>query len=171
MDILFIGHSLIEFFGWQERFPSHKVASLGAAGETVEGLLARVDNIVKEHHSADLIFLMTGLNNVAMDDFKFFDSYKRILEKLSAAYPGAQIFVNSLLPTLLEFIPDKWIQDVNISLVKLARDAGAVFLDVYRHFVDEEGNASKDLFLDDGVHLSNKGYAVWSKVLETIINQ
>ncbi|HDH01537.1 MAG TPA: GDSL family lipase, partial [Nitrospirae bacterium] len=48
-DILFLGHSLIEFFDWQTRFPDHRVASLGVAGETVEGLLSRLDGIIKEY--------------------------------------------------------------------------------------------------------------------------
>ena len=172
MNILFICHSLIEFFDWQGRFPDHKVANLGVAGETVEGLLARIDRTIKKHPSADLIFLVTGLNNIAMEDFKFFDSYKKIIEKLSCAYPNARIFVNSVLPTLiLEFIPDKWIQDVNISLKKLARDVGVEFLDIYRHFIDGQGKAIKDLFLDDGVHLSERGYGVWTNTIEGIINQ
>ncbi len=171
MNILFLGHSLIEFFDWQGRFPDHKVANLGVAGETVEGLLARVDGIIRKYPSTDFIFIMTGLNNVAMEDFEFFDSYRIILEKLYASYPRARIFVNSLLPTLLEFIPDKTIQDVNDKLKRLASDVGVEFLDIYRHFIDEEGKAIKELFLDDGVHLSDKGYAVWSMVVETIINQ
>lgn len=171
MHILFIGHSLIEFFDWQGRFPAHRVSNLGVAGETVEGLLSRVERVIKEHSSADLIFIMTGLNNIAMEDFEFFDSYKEILEKLSASYPSARIFINNLLPTLLEFILDESIQNVNNSLKGLARDTGVEYLDIYRLFIDREGRPVKDFFLDDGVHLSDKGYAVWSKELETIISK
>jgi hypothetical protein len=39
MNILFLGHSLIEFFDWQKRFPDHLAVNLGKAGESVEGLL------------------------------------------------------------------------------------------------------------------------------------
>ncbi len=171
MDILFIGHSLIEFFDWQNRFPAHRVMNLGVAGESVEGLLSRVGKITKVYPSADLIFIMTGLNNVAMEDFEFFDSYKKILESLSAAYPEARVFINSLLPTLSEWIPDKSIQNVNDSLKGLAKDTKVEFLDIYKLFIDGEGRIVKDYLLDDGVHLSDKGYAVWSEALEEIINQ
>ena len=169
MDILFIGHSLIEFFDWQKKFSAHRVANLGVAGETVEGLLARIDKIIKECSSVDLIFIMTGLNNVAMEDFDFFDSYKKILERLSTAYPSARIFIHSLLPTTVDFIPDESIRDVNDSLKSLVRDTRVEFLDVYKLFVNRAGRPVKDYLLDDGVHLSDKGYAVWSKALEEII--
>jgi len=169
MDILFIGHSLIEFFDWPKRFPYHRVANLGVAGETVEGLLSRVEKITKEDSSADLIFIMTGLNNVAMEDFDFFDSCKKILERLSTAYPSARIFIHSLLPTLVDFIPDESIQSVNDSLKELVKDTKVEFLDIYKLFIDEKGRTMKDYLLDDGVHLSDKGYAVWSKALERII--
>ncbi len=171
MNILFIGHSLIEFFDWQKRFPAHRVSNLGVAGETAEGLLSRTDAITKAHPHADLIFIMTGLNNIAMDDFDFFDPCKRIIEKLRAAYPSSRIFVNSLLPVIVEFINNATIQTANKSLKELSTETGAGFLDIYGLYVDEKGRVTRDYFLDDGVHLSNKGYAVWSTAIEKIIKQ
>ena len=171
MDILFIGHSLIEFFDWQERFPAHRVVNLGVAGESVEGLLSRVERIIKGYPTAHLIFIMSGINNIAMGDFDFFDSYKKIIERLSTAYPEARIFINSLLPTLTDFISNESIKDVNKSLKELAKNTGAGFLDIYRLFIDADSKTKKDYLLDDGVHLSNKGYAVWAHALEEIINQ
>ncbi len=169
MDILFIGHSLIEFFDWQNRFPAHRVANLGVAGETVEGLLSRVEKITKESSSADLIFIMTGLNNVAMEDFEFFDSCRKMLDRLCTAYPSARIFIHSLLPTMVDFIADESIRNVNDSLKGLVEDTKVEFLDIYKLFIDEEGETVKEYLLDDGVHLSDKGYAVWAEALEGII--
>jgi lysophospholipase L1-like esterase len=171
MDILFIGHSLIEFFNWQGRFPAHRVANLGVAGESVEGLLSRIERITKKYPTAQLIFIMSGINNIAMEDFDFLGSYKKIIERLSTTYPRAQIFVNSLLPTCTDFISDESIRDVNKSLKEIAEDAGAEYLDIYRLFIDANGRAKKDYLLDDGVHLSDKGYAVWARVVDEIINQ
>ncbi|MEK6582257.1 MAG: GDSL-type esterase/lipase family protein [Nitrospirota bacterium] len=171
MNILFLGHSLIEFYDWQKRFPAHKAVNLGVAGETVEGLLSRIDRITKEHPSADLIFIMTGLNNIAMDDFGFLGSYKKILEKLSPAYPSAKIFMHSILPVIVDFISNETIKNVNKSLEKLAVETDIEFLDIYNLFIDKKGRAIKDYLLDDGVHLSDKGYEVWAEVVEEVIEQ
>jgi lysophospholipase L1-like esterase len=171
MDILFLGDSLIEYFDWKERFPDHNIENLGMAGESVEGLLSRVIKIKGIYSKADFIFIMTGINNVAMDDLEFFDFYKIILEKLSSEYPNAQIFINSLLPTTADFISNESIHSANDSLKKLANDRNIEYLDAHKFFIDEDGRPVRDYLLDDGVHLSNKGYEVWSKILEGIINE
>jgi len=167
--ILFIGDSLIEFFDWQARFPGHRVANLGRAGETVEGLLSRIKAITMKHPSPRLVFIMTGINNAAMEDLGFLDSYGKIIDHLKAACPGARIFVHSLLPTLLPWISDASLQEVNRSLARMAEEKGGEFIDLYRLFVDGEGAAVKDYLLADGVHLSDQGYAVWAETLEKII--
>ncbi len=170
-DILFLGHSLVEFFDWQTRFPDHRVASLGVAGETVAGLLSRIDGIIREYPYADLIFIMTGTNNVAMEDFDFLDVYREIIEKLSAAYPKAGIYLHSILPIGLEWITGEDIQRVNQSIKEMTGETRAGFLDIYSLFTDQEGKAVKDYFLEDGVHLSDKGYSVWTGALENIVNK
>lgn len=167
--ILFIGDSLIEFFDWQACFPGHTVANLGRAGETVEGLLSRIKAIAMKHPLPDLVFIMSGINNAAMDDLGFLDSYGKIMDHLNAACPGARIFVHSLLPTLLPWISNASLQEMNRSLARMAEEKGGEFIDLYRRFVDGKGVAVKDYLLPDGVHISDQGYAVWSETIEKVI--
>ena len=169
MNILFLGHSLIEFFDWQKRFPGHIAVNLGVAGESVEGLLFRLDGIIKAYTESELIFIMTGINNIAMEDFDFFDSYRRIISKLSAAYPDAKVFIHSLLPVLVDFIDNKSILSVNKAIKALAEEMRVEFMDLHKLFIDDQGRPIRGYLLNDGVHLSDKGYEVWSGALEEII--
>jgi lysophospholipase L1-like esterase len=168
--LLFLGDSLVEFFDWQSRFPGNRVYSLGIAGETVEGLLSRISGILQYFDSPDFIFIMTGINNVAMDDLGFLGSYIRIIDMLSSAYPGSRIYIHSLTPTLVDWIPGDSIIEVNLSLRKTAGEKGIGYIDIHRLFFDHSGNTIQDYFLPDGVHLSDEGYAVWSDELEGILN-
>jgi lysophospholipase L1-like esterase len=167
-NIIFAGDSLIEFFDWQGRFPSHRVWNLGRSGETVEGLLRRTEQIIREHPSADMLFIMSGINNLAMEDMGFLDTYKELFGKLASAYPKARIYAHSLLPTILPWIEDRAIRKANRQINALAGECGAVFLDIYPQFVEK---GVRECLLPDGVHISDTGYAVWSEAIERIIEE
>ncbi len=171
MNLLFLGDSLIEFYDWQRRFPAHRVTRLGIAGESVEGLFSRLERVKGISSNADMVFIMTGINNIAMGDTGFIVTYKNITGKLSSLYPGAEVTINSLLPVLVDFIPGDSIRKTNASLKRVADDVGAEYLDVYSRFIDARGKPIKEYLLDDGVHLSNEGYAAWSMAIEEIISR
>jgi lysophospholipase L1-like esterase len=171
MDLLFLGDSLIEYFDWQDRFPAYNAVNLGIAGESVHGLLSRIRKVKDHCPAADSIFIMSGINNVAMGDLSFIDEYATILDKLTGFYPCAEIYIHSLMPVIVNFISDDSIKNVNASLKKLAHDSGVEYLDIYSRFIDTKGNAIKEYLLDDGVHLSREGYYVWAVAVEEIIGR
>jgi lysophospholipase L1-like esterase len=168
--ILFIGDSLIEYYDWQARFPHAAVHNLGVAGETVEELLQRVPRITESVPRADMLFIMTGINNVAMESFDFLSSYCKIIEGLSGAYPESRIFITSLLPVQLEWVPPEIIKKLNKFLEWLAENTGAEFMDLYSLFMASAGeHPLREFFLPDGVHLSEIGYAAWAGAVEEVI--
>jgi lysophospholipase L1-like esterase len=169
MKLLFAGDSLIEYYDWQERFRDHKVANFGLAGESVQGLLGRIVKFPELFPEADMIFLMSGINNVAMGDTGFIGFYHVIVEKLLAAYPGSSVYVHSLLPVAVDFIDNGMIIDVNESLKKMAVELDVNFVDLHRRYALGDGSFVKEYLLDDGVHLSRAGYEVWASVVEGIL--
>jgi len=162
---LFIGDSLIAMGDWQEMFPGVFVDCRGVAGETVAGLLARLESIIADIDPPDLVFIMTGINDVAMEDFAFMDSYGKVIELLAVRYPQARIVVNSLLPVQLPWLSAEVVPKVNTMLRRLAERMAVVFLDIYRNFTDDEGRPVGQYYLGDGVHLSAQGYRVWAEAL------
>ena len=162
---LFLGDSLIEFFDWQGRFPENRVANFGSAGETAEGLLVRLPGILGRVTQPDLVMVMTGTNNIAMEDYTFLPTYVKILSLLQENCPKAVIVMASLLPIDLFFLGEA-IPQVNRRLQQIAAEAGVHFLDLYPLFLDEKSRTIGTFFALDGVHLSNAGYEVWAKALE-----
>jgi lysophospholipase L1-like esterase len=169
MNILFLGDSLIEYFDWNERFPDQRVLNLGMAGESVQGLLSRVMKISDISEKAEMIFIMTGINNIAMGDRDFISFYRIILERLQETYPQTAIYVSSLLPTRIEFIDNQSIHAVNDRLNELALNMNVNYMDIYKMFVDTKGNPIRDYLMADGVHISPMGYDVWSRAVEQVI--
>ncbi len=54
--------------------------------------------------------------------------------------------------------------------MELANETGVEFFDVYSHFIDEGGKTIGEYLLEDGVHISNKGYKVWSDIVKYMIS-
>ncbi|MCF6291086.1 MAG: GDSL-type esterase/lipase family protein [Desulfobacterales bacterium] len=173
LDLLFIGDSLIEFCNWQDRFPEHQVTNLGRAGETVEGLLTRLESVCRRHGQADRIVLMTGTNNIGMEDYGFPVNYEKILGRLHEQYPRAALIVTSLLPLRLPWIGDSAVPRLNRELEKLCTNLNATFHDLYHRFTANRPTADDRCFasyyLEDDVHLSERGYAVWAQSLAPLL--
>jgi lysophospholipase L1-like esterase len=164
--IIFIGDSLTEYFDWQSRFPEYDVINLGIAGETVEGLLGRIDRIISSIKNPDCIFIMTGINNIAMEDFDILEPYKKIVSELSSKFKDAVIVVQSILPVNLHWIDNSVIKALNRRLQDITKEFDAKYLDVFSLFINAHGRMEDGYLLDDGVHLSDVGYDVWAKVVE-----
>jgi lysophospholipase L1-like esterase len=170
MDILFLGHSMVEYFDWQRRFPDHRVRNLGVAGETTGGLLARVDGIVADFPEADAVLVMTGTNDVLMEDRTFLRVYLLLAEKLRESYPGVRIVFHAIPPANPEWVRPAVIEGANREIGNIARETGTEFFDLTGRFLDGQGGVRLDLLLEDGVHLSDEGYRVWSEALEELLD-
>lgn len=169
MRLLFIGDSLIEYFDWQERFPKNVVYNMGVSGETVEGLYERLVVVYSRIEEPDEIFIMSGINNLAMGDRKFIPTYRKIVKGFKKQYKSSKIFIHSLLPVLFPWISNDEIRDINIHLKKMADAEKVAYLDIHSLFLEDGGKPVKSYLLDDGVHVSGKGYCVWSREIEKLL--
>jgi lysophospholipase L1-like esterase len=169
LTIFFLGDSLTEFFDWQRRFPEHEVLNLGLAGETVHGLSERIRRIIGNASAPDALFIMTGINNLVMDDYDILGLYKKILKSLKTAYPSSTIVLQSILPVIMWGDNGK-IAQINEALLGIAGELKILFLDVYSRFINEAGMPQEDYLEEDGVHVSEKGYEVWSAKVEEFLD-
>ena len=170
-NIIFIGDSLTQWFDWEGRFPGHQVVNLGISGETVEGLLARREHIRSIVDNPDLIFLMTGINNILNGQNDILLPYREIIRNLTTWYKKSKIIIQSILPVGLTGINNNVIKNINWHLMDIAREYDAEYLDIYRVFMDARGNPIRDYLSDDGVHLTNSGYKTWATVVELYLQR
>ena len=168
--ILFIGDSLTEWCDWQKYFPQYYVINAGLSGETAEGLFERIPNL-SLNENPDVIFLMTGANNAAMEEYDIDGVMEKIVSSLFQRFKSAVIVVQSILPMALDRVENSDIEGLNSIIKLLAENFGAQYLDVYSRFFSENKTIHRDYLLDDGVHLSDKGYEVWAKEVVGVLGK
>lgn len=171
MEILFLGHSLVEYYDWQARFPRHAVHNLGVAGETAGGLLARLDTVAAAHPAADLILVMTGTNDVLMGDQSFPDVFRLLSKRIAETWPRTRTVIFGVLPAHPEWMDPATVRGINGELEKIAEEAGFGFCDLTGRFTDRAGGVRTELLLGDGVHLGEEGYRLWSGAVEELLEE
>ena len=109
--------------------------------------------------------IMTGTNNIAMEDYGFLFTYEKIIGLLQKNYSRTSMVMTSLLPMELFFLGDA-VPRVNRKLRDIARRRDIVFLDLYPLFLGKDSRPASAYYEADGVHLSEKGYGIWARALE-----
>ena len=166
--VMLVGDSMIEYCDWQQEFTDRKMINLGRSGETVAELLHRLPYIVRRSPAPDLILVMIGTNNVAMEDFSFGPTYQEILQLFGKAYPAAVLVVNSLLPMALPYLAPDTVPRINVSLREIAQGHNARYLDVWREMTTPAGHPLPNVLADE-VHLTGNGYRIWAAALKGLL--
>ena len=152
-DILFLGDSLIERFDLETHFPERKTVNRGIDGDTVSGVLRRLEdslNVQKVHN----VILLIGINDT-LDACK---SYETFVKRVRERYQDAKIFALALLPVGGIYSDyNRMAIKANAIIQDAAKKCGATYLDARPILQDEDGEL-KEEFTVDGVHLSALGY-------------
>jgi lysophospholipase L1-like esterase len=153
-----------------DRLPSSSIwLNQGISGETTQGMVARSGDILNSKPGT--IYIMAGVNDLkrGLSDREILQNLQRLCQR----YQGIPIVVQSILPTRSAAIPNARIARLNGWIEQLARQQGAYYLNVHQSLVASDGYIRSE-YTTDGIHLSDRGYAVWQQALnrsETVLAQ
>ena len=174
-DIVMLGNSLTDGCEFNELLNNRHIKNRGIVGDIVQGLIDRVDPIIKGQPKK--LFILSGVNDISHDVSA--DSIARVMEKLivmvKQGSPRTKIYLQSLLPfnndvrewKLLKG-RDHVVVEANILLEQVARRQGVTWINLYPLFADDQGRLRADL-TNDGLHLMGKGYLIWRDAIKPYI--
>ena len=173
--LLMLGDSLIEWGDWESLLPDFRVVNRGIAGEHTEELSARlvdeIDAVVDAGSEPEYILLMTGTNNLLTGGPYFSVILRSMLPRLTALRPASVIILNSIMPMRIRGLAPESITAANNELRDAARQSGCHFLDMTGPFTEQCLPVTKPCFLNDGVHLSTRGYQVWAEAIRKYLQE
>lgn len=178
--IVFLGDSLTEFYPADEFFYGCDVYNRGIAGDTTDGVLARLEENVLVLEPKKL-FLQIGTNDLGNKKSPeyIFENIKKIITQIQERLPKTQLYILSLYPVNSKATPysksivlgrkNSDIRMLNCWLNDYCNSHNLPFLDVASKLMDEKGNLKKEYTIE-GLHISFLGYSAITEVLKPYVN-
>jgi len=167
-----LGDSITDFADWDSLFPGCNVINRGIAGDLVEGITLRLDEVAR--HNPSQVFFLAGCNNFVkrltntpedvcevMD--KFFKAFRKIM-------PATPLHVQSLLPMNAASLDyndhyNSDVEKVNEWLKAQQKTYSYDYIDIATPFKDENGELKADMTID-GCHPNQAAYRIWADMIK-----
>ncbi|WP_242918602.1 SGNH/GDSL hydrolase family protein [Pontibacter liquoris] len=167
--ILFTGSSSIRMWqDMQQMLPDYTVINRGFGGSTLADLQRYLPDIVFPYKPKQIV-MYSGENDIATDAIKapeVLARFKQVFTGIRKQLPQVPIVYISIKPSpsRMAFKPE--VLEAN-KLIRqyLARQTNARFVDVYTPMLNKNGKPKPEIFLEDSLHMNNKGYQIWKKAL------
>lgn len=170
--VLFVGSSSIRLWrNLRTSFPSLNVINRGFGGSRLEDVNFYFDRIVAPYIPKTIV-LYAGENDVddGIAPEKVLANFKQFSKLVRAKFPKVKLLYISLKPSPSRWkLAEKFRQTNELIKAEIAKDKRAEFVDVWQKMLDENGEPKEEIFIEDKLHLNEKGYAIWREILTKIL--
>jgi lysophospholipase L1-like esterase len=164
--ILFAGSSSFRMWGdIQSYFPGNKIINTGFGGSHMSDLLFYLDDVVIQY-KPDLVFIYEGDNDVASGKkpSEIMKDTKELVHRLNKSLPSVPLIFISPKPSLARWELRETYMKLNERFERYAaRHEKVDFINVWPLMLNQEGTPVKELFIEDGLHMSKEGYDIWAR--------
>lgn len=175
IDLAFVGDSITRRWRgegnkevWNKYWGSYRAVNMGIGGDRTQNVLWRLKNGQLDGYQARLFVVMIGTNNcwgpkTVPEDVAA--GIKSIIDLIQAKQPKSKILLLSILPVGQKPNPGRKTRDDVNKLISKFHGGAVEYLDISTRFLEPDGTISKDV-MPDFLHLSPKGYEIWSEAIK-----
>ena len=165
--IVFTGSSSIRM--WKDlksRFPAHQIVNSGFGGSQASDLLHYQEELIFRFDPTK-VFIYEGDNDIVQKKGtkEIIKTMEEIISNIKKRDGTTQIVLISAKPSMARWHLKRKYKRLNRQFRKIGREQNGVeYADVWSAMLD--GNRLRsDIFIDDGLHLNQKGYEIWYSVI------
>lgn len=169
--VVFVGSSSIRLWDLDKSFPDLHALNRGFGGSVIADAVEHVELLVLRHKPRIVIFY-AGDNDIAAGRTpqQVRDDFEAFVAKVHAAVPSTRIAFIGIKPSIQRWALIDRIREAN-ALVRDAcgRDDRLGFVDVDGPMLGWDEKPRRDLFVADGLHLSPRGYELWTVLVQPFL--
>ncbi|WPR74253.1 GDSL-type esterase/lipase family protein [Algoriphagus sp. NG3] len=165
--VVFTGSSSVRMWkNLKEQFPEVALINSAFGGSQAHELLIHLDETVLRY-APSKVFIYEGDNdiNAGQEISDIMDSLDKIVTKIHSKHPETIVNLIAAKPS-----PSRWDKKVSYeALNDLIRQYATThdnvnIVNVWDIMLDDSGNPRADIFLEDNLHMNEKGYELWKEV-------
>lgn len=169
-DIAFFGNSITCMSNFQKSFPDKKIINLGYPGDTMKGMMLRMDMLKAVRPKK--VFMMAGINGLKTKKMsQFAVEYCALVDFVQMSLPHSRLYLQSILPVHADvynqYGDNHKIVLANSIIKQIASKKGCIYIDLFSLYC-REGMLPKELTLD-GVHLHPNAYLRWTDAIRKYV--
>lgn len=169
-NIVFTGSSSIRIWkNLPEIFGNSRIVNTGFGGSKASDLLYFINELVIDFNPTKVI-IYEGDNDInsGQEISLIYNNILKIIKKIKDKNNNIKIILISAKPSISRWhLREKYIQ-LNNKYRELANKSDYIdFADTWSAMI-ENGVLKKDIFVEDGLHLNEKGYEIWEKTLKKV---
>ena len=170
--IVFVGSSSIRLWeSLQKDFPGLPVLNRGFGGSVLSDVVEFANRIVLPYKPRTVV-LYAGDNDLAAGKTpaQVFADFQEFVAIVHQSLPNARVLFIAIKPSVLrENIIDRIRATNQLIRDYVATDSKLVYVDIFTPMLDASGGPRRELFLEDGLHMNAKGYAIWRDLIAPVI--
>lgn len=170
--IVFIGSSSVRRWDLRKAFPDLPVINRGFGGSVIADSIRYFDRIVTPLKPTTVV-LYAGDNDIGrgLTAQEVFSDYKRFVAVVHKSLPEAKIVFIAIKPSIRRKNLLLTVSGAN-NLIReyTLTDDRLEFADIATPMLGDHEVPPADLFVEDGLHLSPKGEAMWARVLRPYLD-
>jgi lysophospholipase L1-like esterase len=170
-SIVFAGSSSFRMWeGMEEAFPDKRVLNRGFGGSHMSDLYYYREELILKYRP-EQVLIYEGDNDIdyGKSPREIMRDTRQLVESLREEMPGLPIAFVSPKPSILRWPLRKSYHKLNRKLAKYCQKTeGLEFIDVWSPVV-RNGELDKSIFIEDGLHLNEKGYQIWKEKIGPVL--
>ena len=148
------------------------VVPRGFGGSTMQDVEHFLDRIVLPYRPRAVV-IYEGDNDTGrygVPPAEIAGRLEAIVERIHAALPATRVYVMSVKPSLARVAVWDKAQETNALYRRLAAGNDLVsYIDVATPFLRADGKVMDDIFIEDGLHLNEKGTRIWASTIKAAL--
>lgn len=171
--IVFTGSSSVRLWKkLQEEFPDHQIINSGFGGSQASDLLYFIDELILSYNPKK-VFIYEGDNDLwaKKRPADVLDTTADIIRRIKAKNASTQVILISAKPSISRWKIRGKYKRLNRKMERFTQDDPNLFyVDVWKPMLNKR-KLKTDIFIEDGLHMNQKGYDIWYAAMKDLVNQ